>query len=363
MAIVHEATKEITCKLVYHGTGMCGKTTSLMYLNGILPESQRGRFITLETPTERTLYFDFLPIITEARGYKFRYLLFTTPGQDYYEASRKLILKGADGMVIVIDSHRSRIHENLSAIQLVEKSLKEMGQNPDLLPLVFQYNKRDLSDILSLDEAERRFNARGAPSFPAIARTGQGVYETFLAAARLSFAKLADPGTEDRMGELFRTTVITAEDDHTFEGYLEGLNRDSGAFGSMLVDESSGVIARQGAIPARDFESLGALLACNFTAAQELSFNLSRTGFSGIVQRGTEWNMMASRVDQRRFIVIFLPGDPDEQRFRGVLATARRGLAASLSRIDHRSPERLKAFSMVFMGAGKLAVSSLGGTR
>src|SRR5690349_20688190 len=167
MAILHEATKEVICKLVYHGTGMCGKTTSLMYLNHHLPPTQRGKFISLETPTERTLYFDFLPVITEARGYKFRYLLFTTPGQDYYEASRKLVLKGADGLVLVIDSQRERMHENASAVALLEKSLNEMGQRLDMLPMSIQYNKRDLSTAMPLDEAEKRFNPKHALSFPA----------------------------------------------------------------------------------------------------------------------------------------------------------------------------------------------------
>jgi len=361
MAIIHEASKEITCKVVYHGTGMCGKTTSLMFLNGHLPEHQRGRFISLETPTERTLYFDFLPVITEARGYKFRYLLFTTPGQDYYEASRKLVLKGADGLVLVVDSHRSRLHENISSFQLLYKNLAEMEQKPELLPTVFQYNKRDLADIIPLDEAEKRFNPGNFPSFPAIARTGQGVYETFLTIARKSLAKLTSPEGESRMGSLFRSTVVTAEDDTAFSAILERLNRDSGSFGSMLVDESSGSIARYGEIPAKDFESMGALLACNFTAAQELSFNLSRTGFTGIVQKGPQWSMMASRVDARRFMVVFYPADRDPQQFRAVLATTRRSLATALAGVDSRSQARLRAFAQVFSTVNRIAVSSLGG--
>jgi len=361
MAIIHESTREITCKVVYHGTGMCGKTTSLMYLNSHLPESQRGRFISLETPTERTLYFDFLPVITEARGYKFRYLLFTTPGQDYYEASRKLVLKGADGLVLVVDSHRTRLHENLSSFQLLNKSLLEMEQKPELLPTVFQYNKRDLSDIIPLDEAEKRFNPGKFPSYPAIARTGQGVYETFLTVARRSLAKLTAPEGEARMGPLFRSTVISLEDDSAFAALLERLNHDSGSFGSMLVDESSGTLARCGEIPAKDFESMGALLACNFTAAQELSHNLSRSGFTGIVQKGPQWSMMATRVDSRRFIVVFYPGSRDPQQFRAVMATAKRSLATALTGVDARSQGRLKAFAQVFTSVNRIAVAGLGG--
>jgi len=348
--------------VVYHGTGMCGKTTSLMYLNTHLPESQRGRFISLETPTERTLYFDFLPVKTEARGYKFRYLLFTTPGQDYYEASRKLVLKGADGLVLVVDSHRSRLHENMTAFQLLYKNLAEMEQKPELLPTVLQYNKRDLADVVSLDEAEKKFNPRNFPSFPAIARTGQGVYETFLTVARKSLAKLTAPEGETRMGPLFRSTVISAADDAEFASLLERLNRDSGSFGSMLVDESSGTLARFGEIPAQDFESMGALLACNFTAAQELSFNLSRTGFTGIIQKGPQWSMMATRVDARRFLVVFYPGSRDPMQFRAVLATAKRGLATALAGVDSRSQGRLKAFAEVFTSVNRIAVAGFGGS-
>jgi len=237
----------------------------------------------------------------------------------------------------------------------------EMEQRPELLPTVIQYNKRDLADIIPMEEAERRFNPRGVPSYPAIARTGQGVYETFLAVARMALAKLTAPDGEARMGPLFRSVVVTASDDAVFREQLERLNRDSGSFGSMLVDESSGVIAQCGKLPVKDTESLGALLACNFTAAQELSFNLSRTGFSGIVQKGPEWSMTATRVDMRRFMVVFYPGDPDPQRFRAVLATSRRGLASTLAGLDSRSGERLKSFAEVFTAVNRIAVSGLGG--
>ena len=362
MAIIHEASKEVICKVVYHGAGMCGKTTSLMYLNHHLPRSQRGRFITLETPTERTLYFDFLPVITEARGYRFRYLLFTTPGQDYYEASRKLILKGADGLVLVVDSQRARLAENNAAMELLDKSLYELGQHPDLLPRVYQYNKRDLPDVIPLDEAERLFNSRHQISFPAVARTGQGVYETFLTVAKMALTKLTSAEGEARMGNLFKSTVITADEGMKFKLHLARLNEEAGAAASLLVDESSGVIASRGDLPGNDPETLGALLACNFTAAQELSYNISRLDFTGIQQRGAKWSINASRVDMRRFLVVINDGYGDARKIRNAMTFSRSVLAAQLHQVDYMSPSRLKRFGELFSSVGHIAISGMSGT-
>lgn len=361
MAILHEATKEVICKVVYHGTGMCGKTTSLMYLNHHLPPTQRGKFISLETPTERTLYFDFLPVITEARGFKFRYLLFTTPGQDYYEASRKLVLKGADGIVYVVDSQKDRMNDNLSALTLLDKNLTEMGQRPDLLPMVIQYNKRDLPGVVPLDELEKRFNARHLLSFPAVAKTGQGVYETFLTIAKMALTKLTSAEGEARMGDVFKTTVITTDDALKFRTQLGRLNDEAGASGSMLVDESSSLIAHQGEIPAKDFESLGALLACNFTAAQELAFNMSGQGFTGIIQKGKLRNLHAVRVDRRRFLVVLTGTQVDARKFRDAVAYARGTIAAALMQVDTLSPSRLARFGELFTSVTRLAVSGMMG--
>jgi signal recognition particle receptor subunit beta len=144
MAILREATKEVICKIVYHGAGRSGKTTSLLHMDHMLAPGHRGKFISLETPTERTLFFDLLPVKVLAGGYSFRYLLFATPGQEYYHASRRLVLKGADAIVFVVDSQRERMQDNWEAWELLEKNLRELGQRADALPLVLQYNKRDL---------------------------------------------------------------------------------------------------------------------------------------------------------------------------------------------------------------------------
>lgn len=360
MAILHEATKEVICKVVYHGTGMCGKTTSLMYLNHHLPPSQRGKFISLETPTERTLYFDFLPVITEARGYKFRYLCFTTPGQDYYEASRKLVLKGADGIVYVVDSQRERLAENITSWTLLEKSLTELGQRTDLLPVSIQYNKRDLPSAIPLDEAEKKFNPKHFLSFPAVARTGQGVYETFLTIAKMALTKLTTPDGEARMGDLFKTIVISADDAMRFRTQLARLNDEAGAKGSMLVDESSSLLASQGEIPAKDYETLGALLACNFTAAQELASHMSGQGFTGIVQKSANRNLLAVRVDRRRFLVV-LYGEVEPRKLRDAVNYAKGTISAGLMQMDQMSPSRLARFGELFTSVSRLAVSSMSG--
>ncbi len=345
MAIIHEATKEVICKIVYHGAGRCGKTTSLLYMNHDLPEFRRGQFVTLETPTERTLFFDFLPVMTRLGDYKFRHLLFATPGQEYYDASRRLILKGADAIVFVVDCQRERIQDNWEALELLDKNLKELGQRPEAVPMVIQYNKRDLSAVIPVEDAERRYNKRGCLSFPAVARTGQGVYETFRTVAKMAVTKLSSPSAEAAMGELFRTTVIGEDDAATLATRLERLNREAGIPGSVLVDEGTGIIASSGRVPAESFESLGALLACNFTAAQELTANLSARGFAGVSQKGTIWYLRAARVDQRRFLVLVCGADVDRRKVRDTLNYFRAPLAGYLKQMDSLSAGRLNRFS------------------
>jgi len=360
MAILREATKEVICKIVYHGAGRSGKTTSLMYMNHRLPPGQRGQFITLETPTERTLFFDLLPVKVVAGGYSFRYLLFATPGQEYYHSSRRLVLKGADAIVFVVDSQRERAQDNTEALELMEKELKELGQRAADLPLIVQYNKRDLPNALPLEDAERRFNARRSFSFPAIARTGQGVYETFLTAARMALSRLSLPGAEDKMGELFRSLVISEDDAERMAKQLTKLNMESGSSCSLLVEESSGIISSAGMMPSGDNETLGAVLACNFTAAQELAGNLSGASFSGTIQRGASWILRSMRVDQRRFLVTASGRAVEGRKVRDGMLLARGPLGALLKMIDTVSPNRLRQAQDVFSSCTQIAVSELG---
>jgi len=361
MAILHEATKEVIAKVVYHGAGRCGKTTSLMFLDNYLPAGRKGRFISLETPTERTLFFDMLPVMASAGGYKFRYLLYATPGQEYYHASRRLVLKGADAIVFVVDSQRERVQDNHEAFELLKKNLSELGQRAENVPTVIQFNKRDLSNAIPIADAERRFNTEHNLSFPAVARTGDGVVETFLTAAKMALTRLSQPGGEDRMGKLFRTTVISEEEAATLKDRLEKLNREGSMLGSLLVDESSGVLASAGEVPSNDMETLGALLACNFMAAQELASNLSGASFSGTMQRGKRWMLRSYRVDERRFLVLVCASGSDRRRIRDAALYFKGPLAAYLEHIDQVSPNRLSRMSDLFSSVTQIAVTGLAG--
>jgi hypothetical protein len=359
MAIIDEAAKEVVCKIVYHGTGRSGKTTNLLYMNHHLPEEQRGRFVTLETPTERTLFFDFLPVKTEARGYRFRYLLYATPGQEYYDASRRLVLKGADAIVFVVDSQAERAQDNWDALELLKKNLTALGQDPALIPMVIQYNKRDLPSAMKLEEGERRYNERRLMSFPAVARNGQGVYETFLTAAKMALTRLSVPAGEARMGALFRSLVVTEDDRSRLEKQLDRLVYESGAAGALLIDESTGAIAQKGTAPAGDHEALGALLACNFTAAQELATLLSGASFSGIMQKGKRWALRTARIDARRFVVLVCGRHTDRARMRNAVKFFRTPIGEYLKQVDQLSPNRMANFGELFSSVTDIAVAGL----
>jgi len=359
MAIIHEATKEVICKVVYHGTGKCGKTTSLMYMDHHLPKNHRGKFVSLETPTERTLFFDLLPVKTEAGGWKFRFLLYATPGQEYYQASRKLILKGADSIVFVVDSQRERAQDNWDAYELLDKNLKELGQRVEALPMVLQYNKRDINGVLPMEDLERRFNPRTLFSYPSVARTGQGVVEAFLSAARLSMSRFWQKDSQTGMGELFRTSVFTEDDAEHLKKMMGRLVHESGANGALLVDEGTGVISASGDISTTDQETLGALLATNFAAAQELSNGLGSVGFSGLMQRGALWLMRAARVDQRRFLVLVCKRSANRRAIRDAITYFRGPIAEYLKQVDLLSPSRLPRFGELFAHSGSIALAGL----
>ena len=359
MAIIHESTKEVICKLVYHGTGKCGKTTSLLYMNHRLPARHRGKFVSLETPTERTLFFDLLPVMTEAGGWKFRFLLYATPGQEYYQASRKLVLKGADAIVFVVDSQRDRVQDNWEAYELLEKNLKDLGQRIDAIPMVVQYNKRDLPGVIPLEDAERRFNPRGLFSFPSVARTGQGVEEAFLSAARMSMARFWAKDSETGMGEAFRTSVFSEDDTAHLKKMMARLVQESGAQGALLVDEGTGIISQNGDISTTDQETLGALLATNFTAAQELSSNLGSVGFSGLMQRGKLWLLRAARLDHRRFLVLICRRSANRRAIRDAITYFRGPIAEYLKQVDLLSPARLPRFSELFATSSGIALAGL----
>ncbi|RUM41382.1 MAG: gliding-motility protein MglA [Desulfurobacterium sp.] len=180
MSFINFATKEINCKIVYYGPGLSGKTVNIQWIyNHVRPEN-RGELVTLATETERTLFFDFVPIeISNVKGFKVRFHLYTTPGQIIYQASRKLILKGVDGIVFVADSQEERHDANLDTLDDMIENFEEYKIDIEEIPLVFQYNKRDLPNILPVEILRRDLNRWNRPDFEAIAIKGTGVLETF----------------------------------------------------------------------------------------------------------------------------------------------------------------------------------------
>ena len=201
MSLVNYATREITCKIVYYGPGRSGKTTNLHYIFGQVPESRRGKMVSLATQTDRTLFFDFLPLdLGTISGFTTRFQLYTVPGQVYYQATRKLVLQGADGVVFVADSQTRQLQENIESMQDLHANLAEHGIDARTVPLVIQYNKQDLPQdmILSVDELEDAINFRGVPSFPADALHGPGVFETLRGISELVLKRLSAPATAGR---------------------------------------------------------------------------------------------------------------------------------------------------------------------
>ncbi|MEO2066452.1 MAG: ADP-ribosylation factor-like protein, partial [Desulfurobacteriaceae bacterium] len=180
MPFINFATKEIDCKIVYYGPGLSGKTTNIKWIYDHIKPENKGEMITLATETERTLFFDFVPIeVSNVRGFKVRFHLYTTPGQIIYQASRKLILKGVDGIVFVADSQEERHDANLDTLDDMLENLKDYEINIEEIPLVFQYNKRDLPNVLSVEKLRADLNRWSRPDFEAIATKGVGVLETF----------------------------------------------------------------------------------------------------------------------------------------------------------------------------------------
>jgi len=185
MSFINYSSREINCKIVYYGPGLCGKTTNLQYIYSKTNPDLKGKMISLATETERTLFFDFLPLaLGQIRGFKTRFHLYTVPGQVFYDASRKLILKGVDGVVFVADSQVERMEANQESLENLRANLGEQGYDLARMPYVMQYNKRDLPNSAPVEEMRRLLNPGGIPEFEACATTGQGVFETLKAVAR-----------------------------------------------------------------------------------------------------------------------------------------------------------------------------------
>ena len=195
MSFINYSSREINCKIVYYGPGLCGKTTNLQFIYSKTNPELKGKMISLATETERTLFFDFLPLaLGQIRGFKTRFHLYTVPGQVFYDASRKLILKGVDGVVFVADSQIARMEANLESMENLRTNLAEQGYSLDKLPYVIQYNKRDMPAIAPSEELRQMLNPAGVPDFDAVAITGQGVFDTLKAIAKLVLTELKRSG-------------------------------------------------------------------------------------------------------------------------------------------------------------------------
>jgi small GTP-binding protein len=179
------AARELTAKIVYYGPGLCGKTTNLELLHKKVSPNQRGKMVSLATDTDRTLFFDLLPVdLGTIGGFKTKIQLFTVPGQTYYNATRKLVLKGADGVVFVADSQAAQLAANIESYKNLGENLKVNGLNMETIPLVIQWNKQDMKNLLSLEELEAKINIRKVPTVKAVAVKGDGVLETFKAISK-----------------------------------------------------------------------------------------------------------------------------------------------------------------------------------
>src|SRR5262245_39769321 len=196
MSFINYSSREINCKIVYYGPGLCGKTTNLQYIYNKTNPDAKGKMISLATETERTLFFDFLPLsLGEIRGFRTRFHLYTVPGQVFYDASRKLILKGVDGVVFVADSQEERFEANAESLDNLRQNLREQGFDPAKVPMVIQYNKRDLPNAVPVADLREALNPDGKiQDFEASASTGQGVFETLKALARLVLQELKKGG-------------------------------------------------------------------------------------------------------------------------------------------------------------------------
>ncbi len=193
MALFNYTSREVNAKIVYYGPGLSGKTTNIKYIYEKITPEKKGKLITLPTYGDRTLFFDFFPLEAgEIRGYKIRFHLYTVPGQVFYNATRKLVLKGADGVVFVADSQRDMMDSNLESMANLRDNLAELGINLDEFPLVVQYNKRDLPDVIPVEEMNRVLNPRGVPYFSASATNGDGVLETLTTISKLVLMDLKD---------------------------------------------------------------------------------------------------------------------------------------------------------------------------
>lgn len=248
MAQINPLTRELLIKLVYYGPGLGGKTTSLKRIHEASPVETRGQIVSLATPVDRTLYFDFLPLRADSiRGHHVRLQLFTVPGQVYFNATRKLVLTGADGVAFVADSQRARMDANLESFENLAENLEAQGRSLSEMPLILQYNKRDLEGVMSIEEMDAELNALGAPVFPTSAATGAGILESLDALVQL----VIDDFERRNMPEMGAGAEREAPRfERAGDGITEQLGRVSREF--ELGDSDARGRARPSALPERE---------------------------------------------------------------------------------------------------------------
>jgi signal recognition particle receptor subunit beta len=191
MSFINYVTKEVNCKIVYYGPGLGGKTTNIQHVYQKTSGDSKGNIISLNTENERTLFFDFLPLdLGEIRGFKTRFHLYTVPGQVFYEASRKLIIRGVDGIIFVADSQVERMDSNIESLKSLEKNLLEQGCDVEKIPMVMQWNKRDLPNVTSIKDLHNALNKLNVPEFEAVAVKGTGVFDTLKTISKLVLMNL-----------------------------------------------------------------------------------------------------------------------------------------------------------------------------
>ena len=192
MSLINYSSREINIKIVYYGPGLCGKTTNIQYIYDKVTPDTKGKLITLATEMDRTLFFDFLPLeLGKVKGFRTRFHLYTVPGQVYYDASRKLILRGVDGIVFVADSQQSRYDANIESLYNLHENLAEYNLKLEEIPYAIQYNKRDMPEIIPVEELQQELNQKECPSFEAVATQGIGVFDTLKAVAKSALRALS----------------------------------------------------------------------------------------------------------------------------------------------------------------------------
>ncbi|MDQ3754881.1 MAG: GTPase domain-containing protein [Acidobacteriota bacterium] len=191
MTFINYASREINCKIVYYGPGLCGKTTNLQHIYDSTAPGAKGKLISLATETDRTLFFDFMPLdLGTVRGFKTRFHLYTVPGQVFYDASRKLILKGVDGVVFVADSQEERMDANIESLYNLDENLKANGYDLQKIPYVLQLNKRDLPNVVPVEDLVGELRRKDEIVHEAVASTGVGVFDTLKSVAKLVLTEL-----------------------------------------------------------------------------------------------------------------------------------------------------------------------------